>query len=233
VTTGGGLTAVAAKEVTADIPIIFASGGDPIQLGLVPSLSRPAGNVTGVSLFISELGTKRLDFLRQLVPAARKVGILANPNNPASGLEARDIQAHASGAEINARIFNSPSGAFEQAFAAMASENVQALVVANDPFLIDTRQALIQHAANRAIPTIYFTREFVDAGGLISYGASIGDAYHKVGSYVGQVLNGASPGDLPVQQPTKFELLLNLATAKTLGITIPPSLLARADEVIE
>src|SRR5215213_2405469 len=128
-TTGGGLTAVAAKEVTADIPIIFASGGDPIQLGLVASLSRPAGNVTGVSLFISELGTKRLDFLRQLVPAVRTVGILANPDNPASGLEARDIQAHASGGEMNARIFTASSGAFEQLFAAMVSENVQALVV--------------------------------------------------------------------------------------------------------
>jgi putative tryptophan/tyrosine transport system substrate-binding protein len=234
VATGGNVAALAAKAATSTIPIVFAAGGDPIKGGLVASLNRPGGNVTGVSLFIAELAAKRLEFLREIVPQSKAIGVLVNPNNPTGVAEAHDVEARATALGLSITLFNVRGASeMEQTFAAVAQGRMQAVLVTNDPFLIDLKDQLVQIAAARALPIIYFTRDFVEAGGLMSYGASIGDGYHKVGLYAGRILMGARPADLPVQQPTKFELVINLRAAKALGLEIPPTLLARADEVIE
>jgi putative ABC transport system substrate-binding protein len=234
VATGGNVAALAAKAATSTIPIVFAAGGDPIKGGLVASLNRPGGNVTGVSLFIAELAAKRLEFLREIVPKSTAIGVLVNPNNPTGVAEAQDVEARATALGLSVALFNVRGASeLEQTFAAVAKGKIQAVLVTNDPFLIDLKDQLVQIAAASALPVVYFTRDFVEAGGLMSYGASIGDGYHKVGIYAGQILMGARPADLPVQQPTKFELVINLHAAKALGLEIPPTLLARADEVIE
>jgi putative tryptophan/tyrosine transport system substrate-binding protein len=234
VATGGNVAALAAKAATSAIPIVFAAGGDPIKGGLVASLNRPGGNVTGVSLFIAELAAKRLEFLREIMPRSTAIGVLVNPNNPTGVAEAHDVEARATALGLTVTLFNVRGASeMEQTFAAVAQGGIQAVLVTNDPFLIDVKDQLVQIAAAGALPIVYFTRDFVEAGGLMSYGASIGDGYHKVGIYAGQILMGAKPADLPVQQPTKFELVINLRAAKALGLEIPPTLLARADEVIE
>jgi putative ABC transport system substrate-binding protein len=233
-TAGGGVATVAAKAATATIPIVFVAGGDPIGTGLVGSLSRPEGNVTGVSLFIDALGAKRLEFLRELVPKARSIAVLVNPHNPASSAEARDVQARTQAGKVELHVLQAAAaGDLEPAFAAMASRGIEGLFVANDPFLVDLRGRLASMAAERSIPAIFFSREFVQAGGLMSYGASIADGYYMLGLYAGRILKGDRPADLPVQQPTKFELVINLKAAQALGITVPLTLQAQADEVIE
>jgi ABC-type uncharacterized transport system substrate-binding protein len=234
VATGGNVAALAAKAATSAIPIVFAAGGDPIKGGLVASLNRPGGNVTGVSLFIAELAAKRLEFLREIVPKSTAIGVLMNPNNPTGVAEAQDVEVRATALGLSVTLLNvRGANELEQTFAAVAQGKVQAVLVTNDPFLIDLKDQLVRIAAAGALPIVYFTRDFVEAGGLMSYGASIGDGYHKVGIYAGQILMGARPADLPVQQPTKFELVINLRAAKALGLEFPSTLLARADEVIE
>jgi putative ABC transport system substrate-binding protein len=234
VATGGNVTALAAKAATSTIPIVFVAGADPIKSGLVGSLNRPDGNVTGVSLFIAELASKRLELLREIVPKMRILGIVMNPNNPAGLDEAQDVEARATALSLGIQRLNVRGGGsdLEQALA-VAQGGIDAVFITNDPFLIDIRDQLIRITAERALPTVYFTRDFVEAGGLISYGANIGDGYHKVGIYAARVLMGARPADLPVQQPTKFELVINLKTAKSLGLNVPFGLLSIADEVIE
>jgi putative ABC transport system substrate-binding protein len=210
------------------------AGGDPVKLGLVASFSRPGGNLTGVSLYIVELGAKRLELLRELIPNATSVAVLANPNYPTALAEARDLQALAISPNLKVDLFNAVSEKdLEPAFAAISAQKFAAVLVANDPVFVDLRDALVRTAARYAVPTLYISRDFVEAGGLISYGADIKDGYRKAGIYTGQILNGAKPAELPVLQPSKFELVVNLQTAKVLGLTLPPTLLARADEVIE
>jgi putative tryptophan/tyrosine transport system substrate-binding protein len=234
VATGGNVTALAAAAATSTIPIVFAAGGDPIKSGLVASLNRPGGNATGVSLFIAELASKRLEFLREIAPKATTIGILVNPGNPTGVAEARDVEARATTLGLGTKLISAGgAGDLDPAFAAASQGKIQAVFICNDPFLIDIRNQLVRIVTERALPAIYFSREFVEAGGLVSYGASIADGYRKVGVYVGQILMGARPADLPVQQPTKFELVVNLKAARVLGLEIPPTLTARADEVIE
>jgi ABC-type uncharacterized transport system substrate-binding protein len=234
VATGGSVTALAAAGATSTIPIVFAAGGDPIKSGLVASLNRPGGNSTGVSLFIAELASKRLEFLKELVPGATTIGVLVNPGNPTGVAEANEVEIRATALGLDTRVI-SAGGArdLEAAFAAVSQAKIQGVFICNDPFLVDIRDQLVRVVAERALPAVYFLRDFVESGGLVSYGASIADGYHKVGVYVGQILTGARPADLPVQQPTKFELVINLKTAKALGLEISPTLIARADEVIE
>jgi putative tryptophan/tyrosine transport system substrate-binding protein len=228
------VSAQAAKAATATIPIVFISGDDPVRAGLVASLGRPGGNVTGVSVLAGGLGTKRLGLLRELVPAARVIGLLVNPRNPNTAADAKDVEraAHAIGQQIV--VLNaSAESEFPAAFAALVQQRVEALVIGADVLFTTHRQQLVALATRHTIPTIYQWREFATAGGLMSYGTNLADAYRQVGVYVGRILNGAKPADLPVVQPTKFELVINLKTAKALGLDVPPTLLARADEVIE
>ncbi|HKH28297.1 MAG TPA: ABC transporter substrate-binding protein [Sphingomicrobium sp.] len=186
-TTGGNVTALAAKAATATIPIVFVAGGDPAASGLVESIARPGGNATGVSLFIAELGAKRLELLRELAPKAGVIAVLANPTNPASTPEARDVQARAAALGVTVHILNLASEAdLDPAFAAIAAHGIAGLLLANDPLLVDLRGKLVRMAAERMVPTVYFSRDFAEAGGLLSYGTSIGDAYHKAGGYIGQ-----------------------------------------------
>jgi putative ABC transport system substrate-binding protein len=219
---------------TAKIPIIFAVGSDPVTSGLVTSLSRPSGNITGVTFFATELGAKRLELLRKLVPSATTIAVLANPNASPSELERTDVQAAAHAVGQRIKIFNTSTEAhIDIAFTAIAQQQIGTLLVTGDPFLFDQREKLVALAARHAISAIYWTREYVEVGGLISYGSSQTDAFRQAGVYVGRILKGEKPGDLPVVLPTKFELVLNLKTAKVLGLTVPPTLLALADEVIE
>jgi putative ABC transport system substrate-binding protein len=228
---GGTPPALAAKNATATIPIVFAAG-DPVELGLVANLARPAGNLTGFSLLGAELMPKRLELLFELVPQAKVIALLVNPNNAASEQIVQNAQeaAHAKGVQLlvlKARTESEILAAF------LVELQAGSLLVGGDP-LFDTRlEQLVALASRHAVPAIYPAREFVAAGGLISYAASRTDGWRQEGSYVGRILNGAKPADLPVQQPTRFELVINLKTAKALGLTVPPSILARADEVIE
>jgi putative tryptophan/tyrosine transport system substrate-binding protein len=234
VATGGNVTAIAAKEATAVIPIVFVSGGDPVNTGLVHRLNQPGGNVTGVSLAIAELAAKRLDLLRELAPKAKVIAVLLNPSNPTSMTEAREVVARAAALGLKAHMLSAVGETeFPRVFEEAAALQVQALLVANDPFLIDLRERLVPLITKSGVPALYFTRDFVHAGGLMSYGASIGDGYHKAGGYAGQILKGAKPASLPVLQPTKFEFALNLKAANALGLSIPLTLQAQADEVIE
>jgi putative tryptophan/tyrosine transport system substrate-binding protein len=232
--TGGSVAGLAAKAATATIPIVFSSGGDAVKLGLVASLSRPGGNVTGVNLIFGALGGKRLELLREIAPSGASVAVLLNPQYPSAASEEFDVKAAATGIGLEVEIIRaSAESDFEVAFATMAAHKHAGLLVADDPFLQGQRDALVRLAARHAIPAVYFSRDFVDAGGLASYGPDIVDAYRLVGVYTGQILNGLQPAALPVLQPTRFALVINLVTAKALGINIPPTLLARADEVIE
>jgi putative ABC transport system substrate-binding protein len=226
--------ALAAKAATPTIPIVFATGADPVELGLVSSISRPDGNVTGVSFLVKTLAAKRLELLRELVPSATVIGFLCNPTNPASEPETRDVQAAALALGLQLQIFNASSERdIEAAFARFVQQHINAILVAGDAFFLSRRDQLIAAAARHAIPTSYQLREFVAAGGLMSYGTDLIGAYRLAGVYAGRLLKGEKPADLPIQQSVKFELAINLNSAKALGLSVPPSLLATADEVIE
>ncbi len=230
----GPSAALAAKGASSTIPIVFVSGGDPVATGLVASLGRPGANVTGVSLFNSELGAKRLEILSEIVPAANVVAILVNPQNPDSQVETGEALAAARQMGRQGFIVNaSRDQEIESAFLTMKERHAAALLVGVDPFFNERRALIVGLAAKHRIPAVYQFREFAAAGGLLSYGASLSNAYRLAGEYVGKVLAGAKPADLPVVQSARFELVVNLRTAKTLGLTFSPTLLARADEVIE
>jgi ABC-type uncharacterized transport system substrate-binding protein len=226
--------ALAAKAATTTLPIVFAIGGDPIAPGLVTSLSRPGSNVTGVSFYSSPLVTKRLDLARELVPQGSLIALLVNPENPPSVAEGRAVAAAAAPLGQPLLILNaSTQGQLDDAFATIKQQQVRALFVSSDPFFFTERAKLVVLMARDSLPTIFADREQADAGGLISYGASRTDAYRQAGNYVGRILNGEKPAELPVILPTKFQMLVNLKTAKSLHIDIPTTVLARADEVIE
>jgi putative ABC transport system substrate-binding protein len=224
----------AAKAATSTIPIVFAVGFDPLTFGLVTSLSRPGGNLTGVSILDVEIGPKRLELLHELIPTATVMALLVNPTTPAAEVIARDVQAAARAHGLQLHVLHAASDSdFDAAFATVAQLQAGALIIGGDPFFTSRSRQLGELTVARRVPTIYEFREFAAAGGLISYGTSLADAYRQVGIYTGRILKGEKPSDLPVQQATKVELILNLKTAKTLGITVPISLLGRADEVIE
>ena len=233
VTVGGGVVALAAKNATSTIPIVF-SGGDPVALGLVASFARPGGNLTGFSILTGELSPKRLALLSELVPQAKVIALLVNPNSPIAKRIIGDVQEAARAKGVQLSVLNaSTEGEIAAAFAALVQLQAGALVVGNDPFFNNRREHLVALASRHAVPAIYEWREFAVAGGLISYGTSLTSIYRQHGGYTGKILKGAKPADLPVQQPTTFELVVNLKTAAALGLTVPQSLLARADEVIE
>ncbi len=223
-----------AKNTTSTIPIVFSIGTDPVGDGLVTSLARPGGNLTGFSILTLDLMPKRLELLSELVPQARTIALLVNPNNPNAEPISRGAQEAARMTRVELKILQAGSeGEIDAAFASLIQLPAGALVVGTDPFFTSRREQVVALASRHAVPAMYEWREFADAGGLISYGASLPDTWRQVGIYVGKILNGAKPADLPVQQPTKFELVINLKTAKALGLTVPQSILARADEVIE
>jgi putative tryptophan/tyrosine transport system substrate-binding protein len=228
------VSAVAAKAATATIPIVFQSGINPVVAGLVVSLGHPGGNTTGVSFFASTLEVKKLELLHELVPPTAVIAVLVNPNNPQAEIQASDLQAAASMLHRPLAILTAGSERdIDAAFLALEQRGAKAVVVIGDPFFNSRRRQLIALAARHAIPAIYSNRENVDDGGPISYGASLPEAYREVGIYTGRILKGAKPADLPVLQPTKFELIVNLKTATALGLALPPALLDRADKVIE
>jgi putative ABC transport system substrate-binding protein len=234
VATGGDVGVRAAKEATTALPIVFTSGSDPVAAGFVSSLNRPGGNLTGVSLFVSVLEVKKLDLLRELVPTAAVIGFLLNPNNPRADVDTADMQAAARALGKLLLILKADGEHdFDAVFTNLAQQRVDALVVHTEPFFLSRRDHLVELAARHSIPTIYGLREFAAAGGLISYGTKLSDSYRQVGIYTGKILKGEKPVDLPVVQPTKFEFVINLKTAKALGLEVPSTLLARADEVIE
>jgi putative ABC transport system substrate-binding protein len=234
VASGGGFASLAAKSATATIPIVFTFGGDPVAAGLVASLARPGSNLTGVSILAVELNPKRLELLRELVPQARAIALLVNPSNANSGPGVRRAEdlVRPNGMQLHV-LKASTDREIDAAFAALAAQQAGALFVFADPFIDSRREQVVALAARHAVPAIYPWREYAIAGGLITYGTSRTAAYRQVGTYVGRILKGAKPADLPVVQPTTFELVVNLKTAKALGITIPPTILGRADEVIE
>jgi ABC-type uncharacterized transport system substrate-binding protein len=223
---------LAAKRATASIPIVFSSTDDPVQLGLVASLSRPGGNATGVYFFLSELWAKQLSLLRELVPAAKRIGLLVNPDNANAKAVMREVTMAASAITIEV-VQASDRHGIDAALATLVRNKVDALLVASDPFFFSRRLQLATLATRHAIPAIYSVREFAEVGGLITYGTSLTEVYRQVGLYTGRILKGAKPEDLPVVQATKFELVINVQTAKTLGVKISDNLLSLADEVIE
>jgi len=227
-------SALAAKSATSTIPIVFRSGADPVGDGLIASLAHPGGNLTGVSFIADELTAKRLALLSELVPRAGVIALLMNPNNATAERVIRDVQEAARTNGLQLHVLKASSEReIDSAFASLVQLHVDALVVGADPFLSTRREQLVTLASRRAVPAIYAWREFAAIGGLISYGSSLTAAFRLVGAYAGKILKGTKPADLPVEQPTKYELVINLKTAKALGITVPPTLLASADEVIE
>jgi putative ABC transport system substrate-binding protein len=234
IASGGFLAAVAAKNATSTIPIVFAGVSDPVAAGLVASLARPGGNLTGFSPLQFELMPKRLELLTELVLQARVIALLVNPDDPRAEGLVRDLQEAARTKGVQLPVLKAAAeGEIDAAFASLVDLHAGALLVAPDPLFNSRREQLVALAAHHAVPAIYAWREHVLAGGLISYGASIAAGFRQAGIYVGKILKGAKPADLPVQQPTTFELVVNLKTAAALGLTVPPSILARADEVIE
>jgi ABC-type uncharacterized transport system substrate-binding protein len=227
--------ALAAKAATQSIPIAFGVAEDPVTLGLVASLARPGGNATGINFFVAEIVAKRLGLLRELLPAASRIAVVINPTNVANALATRrDVEAAASGTGMQVHFFEaSSSREIDAAFAALVRDRPDAVFVAPDALFVDRRVQLTALAARHALPTAFAVREYVEAGGLMSYGTSVSDMYRHVGAYAGRILKGAKPADLPVVQATKFDLVINLQTARLLGLEVPPTLLARADEVIE
>jgi putative ABC transport system substrate-binding protein len=233
IVTSGSPPALAAKTATSTIPIVFGVG-DPVEIGLVASLARPGGNLTGVSLMSTELMPKRRELVSELVPQAAVIALLINPNNPIAERSMRDVQEAARAKGVQLQILKAGTeGEINATFATLVELQAGALVIDADPFFGTRREQLVALAAHHAVPTIYFRREFAELDGLISYASSLTAAFRLVGVYVGKILKGAKPADLPVQQPTIFELVVNLRTAKALGLTVPPSILARATEVIE
>ena len=228
--TDGSTAIAAAKRATPIIPIVFAAAGDPVATGLVVSLARPGGNVTGMSLMSSELGAKRLELLREVLPQLSRVAVLWNLENPYSVLT--QSAGLTMGIEVRSLEVRGPDD-FDTAFEAARGLHPDALITVEDPLTLVHRAPIAEFAAREQLPSIHGTREFVAAGGLISYGASLLDQFRRAASYVDKILRGAKPADLPIQQPTKFEMVINLKTAKALGLKVPPTLLARADEVIE
>jgi putative tryptophan/tyrosine transport system substrate-binding protein len=227
-------SALAAKTATSTIPMVFAIGGDPVELGLVAGLARSGSNLTGVSILIGELMPKRLELLSDLVPQSGVIALLMNPNNPLTEPMIRDMQEAARAKRVHLDILKaSAEGEIDAAFATLVQLHAGALVVGADAFFSSRRDQLVALAARHAVPAIYEYREFAAIGGLISYGPSIRAATRQLGAYAGKILKGAKPTDLPIEQPTTFDLVVNLKTAKALGLTVPPSILARASEVIE
>jgi len=234
VAVGCSTSALAAKAATPTIPIVFVMGGDPVGLGLAASLSRPGGNATGMTIISADLAPKRLGLLRELVPKATAFAALTNPDTPEGRGQSSDMRAAAQVLGLNLRFLEATDEkGIERAFATLTQEKADALLVGSDPVFDVHRDKLVALVAAAAIPAIYQFRDFAVAGGLMSYDPDIGDAHRQIGVYVGKILQGAKPADLPIQRPTKFQLIINLKTAKTLGLEIPPTLLARADEVIE
>jgi len=230
----GGSASLAAKAATTTVPIVFVVPDNPVTLGLVASLARPGGNATGVNFLVAELGSKQLGLLHELVPAAVRVGLLVNPRVPQTELATRDVAAAASAIGLQIDVVEaSDSREIEAAFRTLVRNRADALVVGPDPFFASRRLQLATLATRHAIPAVYNIREYAEAGGLMSYGTSRMEAYRQVGIYTGKILKGAKPADLPVVQSSKFELVINLPTARALGLDVPPTLLARADEVIE
>jgi putative ABC transport system substrate-binding protein len=232
--TGSPNSAKAAGKATTTIPVVFVNGGDPVELGLVTSINRPSGNVTGVTFFHGGLVAKRLEVLRELIPTAALVAVLVNPKNPNTEPAIAALKSAGRTLGLELIFLNASNDAdFDNAFTAVVQQRAAALYVGPDTFFSSRREQIVALAVRHSIPTSHTAREYVLAGGLVSYGTSVSDAFRKGGAYAGRILKGEKPADLPVEQPTKFELVLNLKTAKTLGLEIPPMLLARADEVIE
>jgi putative ABC transport system substrate-binding protein len=226
--------ALAAKDATGTIPIVFTIGGDPVKVGLVPRLNRPDGNLTGVTRYNVELAPKRLELLHDLVPAARKIGLVVNSGNPNTETLSKSVHEAAQTLGVELHLVTAENdNELDSAFAVLSSLRIGAVAIGNDPFFNSRSERLGELALHHSLPAIYQYRRFVEAGGLMSYGASNTDSHHRLGAYVGRILAGAKPADLPVEQSTKVDLLVNLKTAKALGLTIPPLILARADEVIE
>jgi putative tryptophan/tyrosine transport system substrate-binding protein len=231
---GGSSSAIAAKSATSTIPIVFVIGGDPVALGLAKSLSRPGGNATGVTIISAVLGPKRLGLLHEFAPEATKLAAIINPDTPEGRAQSADMRTAAQGLGLNLRVLEARNEKeIESAFATPASDHADGLMVGSDPIYDVHRDKIVALVAANSIPAIYQFRDFVAAGGLMSYDPDLVDAHRKIGAYAGQILKGTKPADLPVQQPTKFNFVINAKTAKALGLAIPPTLLAQADEVIE
>ncbi len=230
----GGPSAPVAKAATATIPIVFSIGGDPIELGLVSSLNHPGGNITGVTFFAAQLYQKQLGLLREVIPKAAMLGFLVNVNNPRAKADVNLVQAAVRGLGLEIYVVNAGTeGDLDAAFTSLVQKRVDALMIAGDPFLLRATARIAALAMQHAIPAIFGSRVFAQVGGLMTYGTSLADAHRQAGIYVGRILRGARPGDLPVMQPTKFDFVINLKTAKMLALAIPSGLLAIADEVIE
>jgi putative ABC transport system substrate-binding protein len=231
---GGPPAVAAAKSATTTIPIVFTSGGNPVELGFVSSLNQPGGNVTGVSFLTNELGAKRLELLRELVPAATSVGLLVNPTRPSFESEVKNAQEGAQALGVKLIVLNASTEAeIDTAFAELSQQRIAALLIGTDPFFQTRRDQIVALANRLRIATMYNIREYVVAGGLISYAPSLAEVYRQAGTYIAKILKGAKPADLPILQPTKFDLVLNLKTAKTLGLTVSNQMQLLADEVIE
>jgi len=231
---GGTNSVLAAKAATRTIPIVFMTGGDPVKLRVVNSLNRPEANVTGITNIFEDLGAKDIGLLHELIPGAKSVGFLINADNPNASQQTKDLQEAARLLRLELQPFRAKNEReLQEAFDTVAERALGAMLVGADPYFGGNVNQIVRLAADHRIPTVYYRREFADAGGLMSYGSSTSEAWRQVGVYIARILKGAKPGDLPVMQSTKFELVINLKTAKALGLEIPPQLLARADEVIE
>jgi ABC-type uncharacterized transport system substrate-binding protein len=234
VTVGGDPPAFAAKAASTTIPIVFMVGRDPVELGLVRSLNRPGGNATGINLLITEMESKRIELIQQLAPTRNVLAVLVNPKNADADVQLKAVQSAAHAFNKQIKIFNvSNEVELEKAFARFREEDIGGFILVADPFFVNRRDQIISSAAQGRFPGVYFLREFAESGGLASYGSNLVEAYRQAGVYTGKILSGSKPNDLPVVQPTKFDLVINLKTAKALGLNVPPSVLAIADEVIE